>query len=236
MIAKQYTINLPADYDMSIIRNRVDRNGRRFDAWPGLGFKAFLITERSAGASANRYAPFYWWSDTDGLNQFLYGDGFAGLATSFGRPRIEHWIGLDSTTGDADTAGWATRQDITVPETGLDAFREAEQAWLRSTASDPGLCVAVVAVDPWRWQAVRFALWANPTEPNTPDVTEHEVLHLAAPTPRPDPSRLNVSSRWRPAGPRRSPGSTPRSYSPRPDCWMPTSYSRGWLVRTLYPS
>jgi len=88
MIANQYTIKLPADYDMEIIRRRVADTGHRFDDWPGLAFKAFLISERSAGATANRYAPFYLWNNTDGLNEFLYGPGFAGLSGSFGRPRL----------------------------------------------------------------------------------------------------------------------------------------------------
>jgi hypothetical protein len=46
MIAMQYQINLPADYDMGIIRTRVARTGHLLDHYPGLGVKAFLIRER----------------------------------------------------------------------------------------------------------------------------------------------------------------------------------------------
>ncbi len=182
MIAKQYTINLPADYDMGIIRRRVADNGHRFDDWPGLRFKAFLISERTAGATANSYAPFYLWNDGDGLNEFLYGPGFAGLSGSFGRPQIEHWIGLDTPTGPSEHARWATREDHVIHDTNLGAFREAEQTWLQETRNDErGLYAAVVAVDPYRWHALRFALWSNPTGPARPDHTIYEVLHLSEP-------------------------------------------------------
>ena len=94
-LAKQYTIKLPADYDMGIIRRRVRDRGSAFDSFGGLAFKAFLITERGAGATANRYAPFYVWHEASGTNEFLLGKGFAALQGAFGRPLIEHWIGLE---------------------------------------------------------------------------------------------------------------------------------------------
>jgi hypothetical protein len=184
MIAKQYTINLPADYDMAIIRRRVADNGHRFDDWPGLALKAFLISERATGATANRYAPFYLWNDTDGLNEFLYGPGFAGLSGSFGRPQIEHWIALDTTTGPAEHVRWATREDHVIHDADLGAFREAEQAWLQESRDDErGLHAAVVAVDPYRWHAVRLALWSGVPGPDDPHQTTYEVLHLSQPAP-----------------------------------------------------
>src|ERR1035438_1823130 len=107
MLAKQYTIKLPADYEMEIIRRRVQSRGGAFDAFPGIVFKAFLITERARGAIANRHAPFYLWLDTAGTNEFLFGEGFAAVLESFGRPLIEHWIPLevrDARRGDRPTA------------------------------------------------------------------------------------------------------------------------------------
>jgi len=182
MIANQYTIKLPADYDMEIIRRRVADTGHRFDDWPGLAFKAFLISERSAGATANRYAPFYVWNNADGLNEFLYGSGFAGLCESFGRPQIEHWIALATTTGPGEQARTATREDRAIPDSDLQQFRNAEQAWLRQAADDEhGLYAAVVAVDPYRWSAVRFALWATPAHQPRADHVNYEVLHLSKP-------------------------------------------------------
>jgi len=212
VLANQYTIKLPADYDMDIIRDRVRHNGSRFDVWPGLAFKAFLISERARGATANRYAPFYVWHDITGANEFLYGDGFAALEGSFGRPRIEHWITLDvQTSTEAGPARSATRQDVIVPEDDhLAEVRERAREWLQRSRSDPRrVHTALVALDPYRWQLVRFALWCAPLaqlEPG-PQTTQYELLHLSAPgSPRP----LSATS----ADPRS--GSSPWVSSARP--------------------
>ena len=95
MIAKQYSIALPADYDMGIIRRRVAERGARFDSFPGLYLKAFLIRERGrAGAVGNEYAPFYLWPETEALWDFVAGDGFRAIIDGFGRPAIRNWLTL----------------------------------------------------------------------------------------------------------------------------------------------
>ncbi len=185
MIAKQYSIQLPADYDMAIIRERVRKGGPSFDHFPGLDLKAFLITEKTRGADANRYAPFYLWNDVSGTNEFLYGDGFAGITRSFGRPLVEHWLGTDMSLGDtARSPLSATREDHAVASTDLPTVREMQRTWLDACAlDDRGLYAAAVALDPYRWQLVRFALWhaAPDLIAATAAVTAYEVLHLSAP-------------------------------------------------------
>jgi Domain of unknown function (DUF4865) len=185
MIAKQYTIQLPADYDMEIIRNRVRDRGAAFDDFPGLGLKAFLITEKDRGASGNCYAPFYLWNDVAGTNEFLYGDGLAGIIESFGRPFVEYWLGADIRIGDTTTdPRSATRQDVAVPNVDLAAVREAGRSWLQACAEDDrGLYAAAVALDPRHWELVRFALWRSPVNEikPTPEHTVYEMLHLSRP-------------------------------------------------------
>lgn len=46
MIATQYKIILPTDYDMNIIKDRVKINGYKTDGFEGLKFKLYLITEK----------------------------------------------------------------------------------------------------------------------------------------------------------------------------------------------
>jgi hypothetical protein len=188
MLAKQYTIKLPADYDMAIVRQRVADRGHLFDDWPGLAFKAFLISERVQGATANRYAPFYLWRDTSGTNEFLYGDGFAALEGSFGRPLIEHWLGLELRGSDlraGPTPRSATREDVTVLDhEELAGVRRRELEWLEGCeSSSNGLHAAVVALDPYRWQLVRFAMWrVAPEELDLRSAaTRYEILHLSVP-------------------------------------------------------
>jgi hypothetical protein len=180
--AKQYTIKLPADYDMEIIRARVRDRGSVFDEWPGLGFKAFLISERAAGATANRYAPFYLWQDTAGANDFLYGDGFAGIGRDFGRPLIEHWIPLEARRAGAQAARSAVRVDVPITDDEpLDAVRAREREWLAAAGDE--VYAAVSALDPYRWLLTRFALFESPIEDLAvpPTATAYEVLRLSAP-------------------------------------------------------
>lgn len=102
MHAMQYELTLPADYDMTVIRDRVSRKGRLLDAWDGLGFKAYLIRERGVdGSPVNQYAPFYLWNTTEGMNSFLWGGAFQGLVNDFGRPVVQHWTGLAYEEGGA---------------------------------------------------------------------------------------------------------------------------------------
>ena len=55
MQAMQYTIKLPADYDMDIIRQRVRNTGHLMDGFDDLFFKVYLISEKSEGQLFNSY-------------------------------------------------------------------------------------------------------------------------------------------------------------------------------------
>jgi hypothetical protein len=106
MYAMQYEINLPADYDMGIIRDRVARRGAALDRFAGLRFKAYLIRERAQDEATNAYAPFYVWDDLDGMRRFLWGGvGFAGIISSFGRPPVQDWTVGSVLDGPAPAEG-----------------------------------------------------------------------------------------------------------------------------------
>ena len=80
MHAMQYEITLPADYDMTVVRDRVARVGHLLDAWDGLGFKAYLMRERGVdGSPVNQYAPFYLWNTTEGMNLAVFGQRYLRL-------------------------------------------------------------------------------------------------------------------------------------------------------------
>lgn len=82
MLAMQYSFTLPADYDISDIRERITTNGYLMDGFPLLVFKAFPYASRDQGrhyACENLYAPFYLWESTEGMNNFLVSSGFATL-------------------------------------------------------------------------------------------------------------------------------------------------------------
>lgn len=163
MIAMQYAIPLPADYDMAIIRRRVAEKGRLFDDFPGLAFKAWLYAARDdheLPGHDNLYAPFYLWRDSAGMNAFLNGAGFAALSHDFGRPVVRTWIPWQAELGD-DLRGaiCATREVVSIPDhADLAEWQRTETESARAAMAD-GALAAVTACNPADWTLVRFRLW-----------------------------------------------------------------------------
>lgn len=100
MIATQYKITLPSDYDMNIIRERVRNNGHKTDGFEDLKFKFYLITEKGINRNLqNSYCPLYLWKDSKGLNKFLFNGFYDNILNSFGWQQVNIWIPLiDLTT------------------------------------------------------------------------------------------------------------------------------------------
>ncbi|WP_419993198.1 DUF4865 family protein [Streptomyces boninensis] len=180
MHAMQYEITLPADYDMGIIRERVAAKGHLLDGFRGLGFKAYLIRERGVGGSpVNAYAPFYVWRTAEGMNSFLWGDGFRGIIRDFGRPVVQHWTGVGHERGPeygrAPRSAAIARRYLTGGEDPASAIEVA----LGGGATVPGLHSATVAIDPRHWELIRLTLWSADAPADAGD--RYEVLHLSAP-------------------------------------------------------
>ncbi|WP_028938204.1 DUF4865 family protein [Pseudonocardia spinosispora] len=182
MLAMQYEITLPADYDMSVIRTRIATRGHLLDTYQGLGLKAYLVREVGVhGSPVNQYAPFYLWRDTAGTAGFLWrGDGFGGIVRDFGRPVVRTWVGGRFGFGTAQGAEYATKvvcplePDVDPVEVATRA--DAELAELRTR---PGVYAAAFAVDPTTWQLVRFTLWEQ--APAEWEGTLYDVGHLSSP-------------------------------------------------------
>ncbi|MFF0752494.1 DUF4865 family protein [Streptomyces sp. NPDC004267] len=183
MHATQYDITLPADYDMRIIRERVATRGHLLDDFPGLGLKAYLMRERADGSPVNQYAPFYLWATAAGMNDFLWGPGFQGIVSDFGRPVVQHWTVLAYDEGPAAACPprAATRRRGPVPER-LSPAEAMERVLERHAveAKADGVVARAVAVDPRHWELLTFTLWADEgaAEPNA---DRFQVLHLSAP-------------------------------------------------------
>lgn len=89
MQAMQYTIKLPTDYDMNIIRQRVQKTGHLMDGFEDLFLKVYLISEKSEGQLFNSYCPLYIWKETNGMTKFIFDGYFDNILTSFGWQNIE---------------------------------------------------------------------------------------------------------------------------------------------------
>ncbi len=180
MYAMQYEITLPADYDMKIIRTRVETRGRALDDFAGLGLKAYLMRERGVGGSpVNQYAPFYLWNSVGGMNRFLWGGGgFGGIVADFGRPAVRHWTGVAFERGPAYGAVPValTRRTLPVPADPSEAVEAALDGFTGRTA---GAHSTALAVDPRSWELIHVTLWDHPAPDSDGD--RYEILHLSAP-------------------------------------------------------
>lgn len=191
MYTMQYEITLPADYDMTVIRERVAAKGSSTDGFPGLGFKAYLVRERGAdGSPVNQYAPFYLWRSTSGMAEFLSGKGFAGLSADFGRPVVRQWLALGWEPGPGAT-GTPVTATKTVRAISQDESFEARVdtalTTLRDTARRPGVHTTAVAVDPTRWEVVHFTLRTGDAAPELNAASDldtaavrYRVAHLSS--------------------------------------------------------
>lgn len=183
MHAMQYEITLPADYDMDVIRRRVESRGTMTDDFRGLGLKAYGIRERGVdGSPVNQYAPFYLWLTVEGINTFLWGPGFRGLCDSFGRPVVQHWTGVAFERGPARAATprAASRHTTQLPpDADLAAAIEDATAELHERAQLPDVHSTALVVDPRRWEVVQFTLWRDDAPKTTG--TRYRVLHLSTP-------------------------------------------------------
>jgi hypothetical protein len=194
MLAMQYEITLPADYDMQIIRDRVATTGHLLDAYPGLGLKVFLIRERGVdGSTANQYAPFYLWADAAGAASFLWsGAGFTAILRDFGRPVVQTWIGgtAHQRSDWRNPPAYAVRQKTALAgDADLVGVARSADARLAEAVAAGETQLGAYGIDPRTWELVTVTL--HEQRPEVPDAAElFQVLHAAAPERRQLPDRV----------------------------------------------
>lgn len=168
MIAMQYSLVLPADYDMGIIERRIAERGHLTNRFPGLAFKAYLHAKKqdTPSTSENAYAPFYLWHTTEGMNEFLCGPGFLGLTQSFGWPSVQTWsVWHAEMAPEIAGARYATRETAQIdPHADLAALRRAESERSRELLSNRDVLATVTGFEPMSWSLVRFQLWSKMPE------------------------------------------------------------------------
>ena len=181
MLAMQYSIRLPADYDSAQIRQRVNQRKSLFDEHDGLVHKSFLYSEAD-----NLYAPFYVWKDVVEAQKFLFADLFKGVIDTFSRCRVRSWFTTDMAYGNrALTPAFARREvDMIPPEMPLDKFLAEEKEAQNALLSNPNLYMHVVALDADRWEILRYSLWSDAqgaAKPLSDSYINYEVLHVSEP-------------------------------------------------------
>lgn len=181
MLAMQYSIQLPLNYDAAAIRQRVDHRSKLFDDHEGLLHKSFLFNEED-----KIYAPFYVWKDVSEARQFLLDDLFQGVVATFNRHRVRNWLVMHMAYGNRSLKpSFARREvDILPPEQPLGAYVEQDRIAQQELTQDPNLYMHVLAVDTDRWEVMHFSLWkdkSSAAKPGSDSFLTYEVLHVSEP-------------------------------------------------------
>jgi hypothetical protein len=181
MLAMQYSIQLPINYDAELIKKRVNARSKLFDAHDGLVHKSFLYNEKD-----KIYAPFYVWKDVIEAQKFLLDDLFKGVIETFSRHRVRSWFVIHMAYGNRDiTPAFAQREvDIIPPEERLDQYLAREKILQSELVKDPNLYMHLVALDADRWEILHFSLWKDEksaAKPSSDSFLHYEVLHVSEP-------------------------------------------------------
>ncbi len=129
---------------------------------------------------------FISWQDSGPARQFLIDDLFKGVVESFSRPRVRSWLVMTHTHGNTNqTPTFCLRETDSIPvHANLQELVEQEIEEQKSLTADAALYMHAVAIDPDRWELIRYSLWkdrASAQRPSADVVQEYDVLHVSEP-------------------------------------------------------
>ncbi|XKM13938.1 DUF4865 family protein [Orbaceae bacterium ac157xtp] len=174
MHAMHYKIDLPIDYDMNIIKNRIQQNGYKTDKFEDLLFKAYLVTEEESGALSNSYCPLYVWKKSKGMTKFIFDGFFDNIIHSFGWKQIE--IGI---TYHVDLGEHFQFSRFVVEEYTDIPAQKSLQEFTISTKKENNELAKVVIYNPDKWKYVTFTFFENQPTIKTQNQKLYSILHLS---------------------------------------------------------
>ncbi|MZR31041.1 DUF4865 family protein [Sneathiella litorea] len=156
MLAMQYSVRLPQDFDETQIHKHVAARSRLFEGCPGLRHKFYLYD-----VEEHVYAPFYIWENAQFAQDFLLNNLFNGVTETFGRPRVRSWqvIAFDYGPAKEDPTYLCSAVDKVSASRSLGEMMEAEKKHHKSLLEAPGLYAHMVLLDPDRWEKGLYSLW-----------------------------------------------------------------------------
>lgn len=177
MIASQYKITLPGNYDMDIIRKRVKDNGYKTDGFDGLKFKLYLITEKGINNNIqNSYSPLYLWKDSEGLNKFLFEGFYDNILTSFGWQNVNIGVLLiDATTERIKDADFLFEVVGEIePKESLNNFKESIKDAIPKIDAE-----YVIIYNPDKWKYHVFYFVDDLEKVKTEKGVIYTILHIS---------------------------------------------------------
>lgn len=179
MIGMQYKVILPKDYDMGIIRKRVQDNRHKTDRFPGLNFKMYLITEGENNLYKS-YAPLYLWNNYQGMNKFIFEGYFDNILTSFGWKQIQigvpYSINLDN---DLNRVNYVVEYAGTIPETNslINTVFNNSNDYVKDAKRSLG---NILFYNPDKWGYSHFSFYEEKPIINTYEsIIIYEVLYVS---------------------------------------------------------
>lgn len=178
MLAMQYSVRLPREFDIDQVYKHVSTRSPLFDGFPGLKHKFYLYDPEE-----HIYAPFYIWENTQSAQEFLLHNLFNGVIEAFGRPRVRSWqiIEFDMGISQEQPTFLYTSFDKAGCQKPLTEIMKDEKKAHQAMLSREGLYANMVLLDPDRWEIGRFGFWQNRANaiPVTADcVSEYDVLQM----------------------------------------------------------
>ncbi len=156
MLAMQLNLRLGACGDETNAYARVVDCARRVNPRRDLVHAACLVDD-----DEHVCAPLYIWRTGGAMRCFLLGGPFSEVVDEFGRPRVRTWSVLEFDPGDTSVAPrYAVSEiDAVDPERSLWSTAQREKERHRDILCRPGIFAHTTALDPDRWEIVRFSLW-----------------------------------------------------------------------------
>jgi len=178
MIASQYKIILPSNYDMDIIKKRVKDNGYKTDGFYGLKFKLYLITEKGVNNNLqNSYSPLYIWKDSEGLNKFLFEGYYDNIITSFGWQNVNIGVPLIDTTTDSikEKKFLLEITGAIDPRESLNCFKD----FIKESIPEIANSEYVVIYNPDKWKYHAFYFIDDLQKVKTEKGVIYSILHVS---------------------------------------------------------
>lgn len=158
MLAMQYSVRLPKEYDADKVSERVSIRGPMFAGYPGLAHKFYLYDR-----DAHVYAPLYIWENGQAAQNFLMNSLFGDVVQDFGRPRVRSWQILDFGYGPSHNSPeyMVAEVDKVDHDQPLKTLKQTETEKHLETLEVEGLFAHMTLLDPDRWEITRCSLWSE---------------------------------------------------------------------------